>query len=1084
MDAPVITFSTPQWESLFAYLWEAKPQSSWPAIVDALLAASPDFISIHDRAGRYLYINETGAKTLGRPAEEILGRHLTELGFSAEQIAPMRQAREAVFATGRPFFGKITLVVGERLRAYEYTFSPIYSSRGEIEAMLGITRDVTARDENETQLRLALEAARMGVWNFHVPSGRLTYSAELGPRLGLARGDSYPDYPAFLTAVHPDDRDRLIRAVERALWERADYELEFRILWPDGSIHWLASQGKVCYDADGQPFQMVGVAIDIDARKRAEEMMARQNAILAMIAQGKPRAQTLDAIVWLMEQLLPGAICSLLLLEEDGRTLRHGAAPRLPRTYCRAIDGVQIGPAVGSCGTAAYRRKPVIVRDIAASPLWADYRDLALRHGLRACWSMPILAEDGCVLGTFAIYFTTPRAPTAEELKLIMTPTYLTKIALTRYRAEEEQARLIGQMQGVFDSIAEGLIVCDPEGRIVAQNAAARRMVWPADSDREYATLCEVAERTEHLTLDGTPLPVAEWPISRALRGETIQDCELLMRHKAMDAQRIGCYSATPVRDKDGKIVLGISSVRDVTAQKEAEIRLRASEQRYRQLTETMRDLVTLQDLHGTILYVSPLCLEMLGYAPEEMVGHPGREFVHPDDLARNREEALRSLETGSGECIEWRCRRKDGAYIWLETSLAFCPDAEGKPEYLLSVSRDITERKRLEEQFLQAQKMEGIGRLAGGIAHDFNNLLSIIQGYAELVEMELTADSDLLAKVQNIQDAATRAARLTSQLLAFARRQVTTPKVFSPNEMLAKMTAMLAPLIGEQITFTTQFAPEVGSVRIDPSQLEQIVVNLVINARDAMPEGGTLRLQTEAVTLDVPTLREQALLPSGSYIVLSVSDTGMGMTEEVRKRAFEPFFTTKGGGKGTGLGLATCYGIVKQNGGYIWIESEEGRGTTVLVYLPRVEGASAPVPAQTSVEALLPGTETVLVAEDEPSVRALVVSTLQKSGYTVLEAGNGAEALQIAADYAGEIHLLVTDVIMPQMGGRELAERLRQARPGVRILFASGYTEDAFPEWEALPHEAVFLQKPFNAGSLLYKAREALSPAAPVSSR
>lgn len=390
--------------------------------------------------------------------------------------------------------------------------------------------------------------------------------------------------------------------------------------------------------------------------------------------------------------------------------------------------------------------------------------------------------------------------------------------------------------------------------------------------------------------------------------------------------------------------------------------------------------------------------------------------------------------------------------------------------------TQDITERRRLEEQYRQAQKMESIGRLAGGIAHDFNNLLSIILGYSELTEAQLPEGSPLRANVHIMADAAHRASKLTGQLLSFARRQPSDPKIISPNEAVESISQMLRPLIGEDISLRTDLETAVGKVRMDPHQLEQALVNLVVNARDAMPAGGLLTVRTTEEVVAERRPLSQFALPAGHYVRISVADTGTGMTEEVKARLFEPFFTTKEQGHGTGLGLASVYGIVKQNDGYILADSVLGQGTTFSIYLPKV---SAPEASTSGPSAALPanaGRETILVVEDEPILRELATLALQKQGYTVLEAENGVEALQIAAQYSGDIHLLLTDAIMPQMGGKELSERLRQVRPKTRILVASGYSEDRFTAPNPFPADAAFLPKPFMPRGLVAKVREVLT--------
>jgi signal transduction histidine kinase len=387
---------------------------------------------------------------------------------------------------------------------------------------------------------------------------------------------------------------------------------------------------------------------------------------------------------------------------------------------------------------------------------------------------------------------------------------------------------------------------------------------------------------------------------------------------------------------------------------------------------------------------------------------------------------------------------------------------------------RAATQQRRLEEQLIQSQKMEGIGRLAGGVAHDFNNLLTAILGYAELMESQLE-DEGLRSELREIRLAGERAAALTRQLLAFSRRQVLQPRTLDLNALVSDVEKMLARLIGEDVALVTRLEPALGSVRADPGQLEQVIMNLAVNARDAMPKGGTLTFETANAVLEADFVSVHPGALPGAHVVLTVTDTGTGMTDEVRSHAFEPFFTTKEKGKGTGLGLATAYGIVKQSGGYITVESEAGRGTTFRIYLPRVEGAAV-APGRATSSSLSPvGTETILLVEDEAGVRRLSLTVLETQGYVVLEAASGDIALQVARAETGPIHLVVTDVVMPGMSGRELWDRLRALRPDSRVLFMSGYTDDAIARHGVLEPGIAFLQKPFTPFSLAQKVRELL---------
>jgi two-component system cell cycle sensor histidine kinase/response regulator CckA len=501
---------------------------------------------------------------------------------------------------------------------------------------------------------------------------------------------------------------------------------------------------------------------------------------------------------------------------------------------------------------------------------------------------------------------------------------------------------------------------------------------------------------------------------------------------------------------------------------------LRRSEARYRSLVQSAVYGIYRSDMQGRFLDVNPALIAMLGYdSPEQVVElDPAREvFLNPEEHERLTKEFQ---QKGRLDGLEVRWKRKDGGAITVRLSGHGTSGPEEAENVLEIIAEDVTERRALEDQFRQAQKMEAVGRLAGGVAHDFNNLLMVISGYTEVLLEELKSSEELQSKAEAIQQAADRATTLTRQLLAFSRKQLLELKVVDVNAIVSDMERLLRPLIGETIELSTHLKPDVGHTRADAGQLEQVIMNLVVNARDAMPTGGKVLIQTERVELDARR-REHSLIPTGPYVLLSVSDTGAGMDKETQSRIFEPFFTTKEKGKGTGLGLSTVYGIVKQSGGFIFAHSEMGEGTTFRIYLPRVEDAAEHSGPVKNPAAAAGGSETVLLVEDEESVRQLVRDTLAAKGYKVIEAANGEAGLKVSSEYAGTIEVLITDVVMPGMGGRELAKRVSAARPNIKVLFLSGYTEDAIIHEGVLEPGTAFLQKPFTLQMLSRKVREVL---------
>jgi PAS domain S-box-containing protein len=512
-----------------------------------------------------------------------------------------------------------------------------------------------------------------------------------------------------------------------------------------------------------------------------------------------------------------------------------------------------------------------------------------------------------------------------------------------------------------------------------------------------------------------------------------------------------------------------------VAERRRAETVLRESEERFRAVFETGPIGMTLVGRDLRILQANAALERMLGYGRDGLIGLTIMDITHPADAARTEEDA-RKLFRGDVDryAIEKRYLTRGGDTVWglLTASVIHVP--EGRSPLALGMIQDITERKSLEEQLRQSQKMEAVGRLAGGVAHDFNNLLTVITGCSELLLGKFRPEDPLRPHLLEIHQAAGRAAGLTRQLLAFSRQQVLQPRVVDLNGVVAGMDQLLRRLIGEDVEFVTRLDPDLGRVRIDPSQVEQIIMNLVVNARDALPRGGRITVRTTNAELDEADARRHLTVGPGAHVVLAVSDTGCGMDSATQARIFEPFFTTKGLGEGTGLGLSTVYGIIKQSGGDIRVESTPGRGTTFECWFPRVQESLGAV-AVHSTDTPARGRETILLAEDDDVVRRVIGMVLEQGGYTVLQAASGLEALELSERHSGEIELLVTDLVMPGMDGRELVDRLSGLRTGIRILFTSGYTDDAVIRERALAPGTAFMQKPYATQALLRKIRELL---------
>ena len=503
-------------------------------------------------------------------------------------------------------------------------------------------------------------------------------------------------------------------------------------------------------------------------------------------------------------------------------------------------------------------------------------------------------------------------------------------------------------------------------------------------------------------------------------------------------------------------------------------MRLAAQEELFRLIGENAIDMIAVVTVDGERLYNSPSYQRWLGYTAEELEKTSAYEQIHPDDVAAVSAAAQEARSTGVGRRLEYRVRHKNGGWRVLESTASAVRNAEGAVEKLVIVNRDITERRELEQQLVLSQRLEAVGKLSGGIAHDFNNLLGVIIGYSEALQESIAADNPLREAIDEIQKAGKRAATLTQQLLAFSRKQVLEPKILDLNAIVVDMEKMLRRLIGEDVELKFKMPPDLGKVKADRGQLEQVILNLAVNARDAMPRGGQLRIETENAELGEEDVIRHRYVNAGPYVMLKVTDTGTGMDLETQSHIFEPFFTTKEKGKGTGLGLATVYGVVKQSDGYIWLESELGKGTTFRIYLPRVEGA-AEKPKEAAPVKKGDGPRTILLVEDEPSLRKLTRKTLTDMGYVVLEADNAAHAIEVAHRTESPIDLLLTDVIMPGMSGGDLAKQLSPESPHMRVLFMSGYTDGAIEVRGSLPPGLVVLRKPFTRDTLLRTVAAAL---------
>ena len=634
-------------------------------------------------------------------------------------------------------------------------------------------------------------------------------------------------------------------------------------------------------------------------------------------------------------------------------------------------------------------------------------------------------------------------------------------------RLQDARASLLSseqQLQVIFDHTSLLIGLLKPDGTLIKANQAALafaattpgdvngRLFWETPWWNHSA---EMQARLRHVLEMAREGQVGRFEAVLRDAGGQLRDFEV---------------SITPIRDESGQVVFLVPEGYEVTAHKRAEAELN----RLMTAIEQTPESIVITDTKGVVLYVNPAFEQVTGYSRAEAIGQNTR-LLKSD---RQDKAFYRELWTRISAGEVWRGRfinkKKNGRLFTEDAVIAPVRDEKGAVTNYIAIKRDISHELELENQYRQTQKIDSIGRLAGGVAHDFNNILAVICGHTDLALMQLSPDAPLRSSLECIQESAERAANLTRQLLAFARRQVIEPRLINLNELIVNLNKMLRRLIGEDIKLVTQSKPDLGAIKADPGQIEQVLLNLVVNARDAMPDGGTLTIHTDNVTLDEDYARRHLVTP-GEYVMVSVSDTGVGMTDEVKLHIFEPFFTTKEQGKGTGLGLATCFGIIQQSNGHIHCDSQAGEGTQFIIYLPCAKGTEDAT-VDREVPASLPqGTETILLAEDEPSLRRLMARVLRTQGYTVLEAADGNEALALAQANGTKIQLLLTDVIMPGLSGKMLAEWLGQVNPAIKVLFISGYINNNAVRDAMSKPGTFFLQKPFNPLDLTQKVRAAI---------
>lgn len=865
-----------------------------------------------DLDGTLRRVNRRYCQMLGYSEAELLTKNVRDINppdSSPEVLTGCRQLQEGAISShsvekrylrkdGTVFWGRLhrSLVRNhEDVPQYFVAVVEDITEKVQVEQALGA---------REQQLELAQTAARLGLWDTDLRAGVTVTSGHYAVLRGLPSENRRLTREEWLAIIHPDDRERVQADLRKCLEGTGMWDEEFRVVWPDGTVHWLLAKGQVFRDEEGLPVRMAGATVDITERKRMDEAL----------------------------------------------------------------------------------------------------------------------------------------------------------------RESEERFRR------VFEEGPIGLTLVDRNHRLLKVNRALCQMVGYPEEELLQMSFPEIT----HPDDVGPNLVLSE----RLFRGE-LPFYKLQKRYVKKDGELIWVnLTASVIHDQAGRPVYGMAMIEDITNVKHFEQEralhkaLRESEEKYHRIVETMTEGVWILDQDGRTTFVNRQMAGMLGYEVDEMLGRHLLDFKDEDARAITLEKLERRRE-GLKEQYDSTFQTKDGSRVTVLISTCPLWDDGGRYIGSLGIISDITERSRLEERLHQARKMEAIGRLAGGVAHDFNNLLTVINGYNDLLLRRISPGDPIRADLLEIRGAGEQAQELTSRMLAFSRGQVRATEVLSLRSVVEDVENMLRRMIGEDIRLMTRFDPGLGHIRADRTEIVQVLINLAANARDAMPSGGSLTFSLTNTEVDDRFARNHPGTSSGPYVLLSVTDTGIGMDFETQRHLFEPFFTTKQTGKGTGLGLATVYGVVSQCGGWIQVNSKPRGGTTFQIYLPRVDGELAerrehPEPAKQQLR----GTETVLVVEDQAHVRKVTCSILTEYGYLTLEASHGEEALLLAAAHNGPLDLVLTDVVMPGMQGPELANRLRAIRR-TPILFMSGFSEGI----ELADDSAVaYIRKPFTPEALARKVREILS--------
>jgi len=836
------------------------------------------------------------------------------------------------------------------------------------------------------------------------------------------------------------DRAKAKDNMSHVLEKGSEKNIEYGLLREDGNEYPGELSASVIFDSSGNPASFIAVIKDITERKRAEKEIIKE----------RDKAQSyLDIAGAVLVAIDKNQRVTLInkkgceLLGEGEKTIigKNWFDNYIPKRCMENVKEVFMKLMAGGIKSVEYFENPVVTKS-------GEERIMA--------WHSTVLKDEhGDIIGTLS---------SGEDI--------------TQRKQAEEALR---ESEGMYRALVENT----PD--VIMRFDKQLRHIYVSPSIIEITGIQpEEFIGKKHREMDFPSELVDFWEenIKKVFRtGEKdFNQFEIEQKNRRV----VFDWRLIPEFDEEGKVKTVYSTSRDITALREAEESIREKERYYRSLLYNMHEDILVIDRDFVITDLNHSVMVSVGKRREEVIGQHCFKIAHgyndPCALRGENCKMQEVLQTGKPCSCQHVHMHADGSEIYVDILLSPLKDEEGRVTHVIEAIRDITEvkkaekeRKNLENQLLQSQKIESVGRLAGGVAHDFNNLLTVIMGNTELTLMDISPHDSLYNDILEIKNTTERAAQLTRQLLAFSRRQIVKPEIVNPNTVLIDMDKMLRRLIGEDLEYVIAPADNAWSVYIDRGQIEQVLTNLVVNARDAMPEGGKLTIETSNITLDAKYIKDHPEVSPGDYVLISVSDTGIGMDEETLSKAFEPFFTTKEKGKGTGLGLSTCYGIIKQNNGDIQIFSEPGKGTTVEIYLLKVQEEMKRALKVKESKKVLKGSETVIVVEDEPIVRKMISRILKINGYSVIEAGYGQEALRIIQNYKERVDLVITDVVMPHMSGKELGDQINKSHKGMKVLYMSGYTDKSIVNQGLLEPGLWFIQKPFTPKGILKKVREVL---------